>query len=51
MGFPDMAAVQLLWTRLHCLCCCWKGITMKFGYTFENAYPSVILHMPFLEEY
>jgi len=51
MGLPDMAAVQLLWTRLYCLCCCWKGITMKFVYTFENAYPSVILHMPFLEEY
>ena len=34
MGFPDMAAVQLLWTRLHCLCCCWKGTTMKFVYKF-----------------
>lgn len=30
MGLPDMAAFQLLWTRLYCMCGCWKGTAIKF---------------------
>lgn len=30
VGLLDMAAFQLLWARLYCLCSYWEGNTMKF---------------------
>ena len=34
MGLPHMAALQLLWARLYCVCGYWKGTTaVKFVMT------------------
>jgi hypothetical protein len=29
MGLPDMAALQLLWALMYCMCGCWKGTAVK----------------------
>jgi formate/nitrite transporter FocA (FNT family) len=30
MGLPDMAAFQLLWACLYCMCGCWEGTAVRF---------------------
>jgi hypothetical protein len=42
VGLLDMAAFQLLWARLYCLCSYWEG-TIKFLVQFLNNYPTVML--------
>jgi hypothetical protein len=52
MGLPYMAAFQLLWSRLYCVCGCWKGTAIRYVGTNCNLAldPHIIVHR-FIHDY
>lgn len=47
-----MAAFQLLWSRLYCVCGCWKGTAIRYVGTNCNLAldPHIIVHR-FIHDY